>query len=78
MPLPVPYLSVNPCYLYLIFYLSIGLATERALKALKAEADARGVKAQAYYERGDSARFAELIKKSEAILGKGNVFIFDK
>ncbi|MCU4576191.1 hypothetical protein KTJ34_02035 [Acinetobacter courvalinii] len=52
-------------------------STEMALKAIKTEAASKGVKAQVYYQRGDSERFSQLIIKSEEILGKGNVFIFD-
>lgn len=48
-----------------------------ALKAIKTEAASKGVKAQVYYQRGDSERFSQLIIKSEEVLGKGNVFIFD-
>ncbi|MGR2922985.1 hypothetical protein FY049_21045, partial [Acinetobacter sp. 1125_18A] len=51
--------------------------TEIALKAIKSEAVSKGVKAQVYYQRGNSERFSQLIIQSEKILGKGNVFIFD-
>lgn len=40
---------------------TVWLATEKALKALKTEADKKGVKAQTYYERGNSDRFNDLI-----------------
>ena len=51
--------------------------TESALYALKNEATKKGVKAQVYYKRGNSDRFKDLIEKSEKILGKGNVIVFD-
>ena len=49
--------------------------TKKALNALKEEAQNRGTKAQVYYEQGNSDRFRELIKESQNILGKENVFI---
>jgi len=49
--------------------------TKRSLNALKDEASKRGTTAQVYYERGSSARFDDLIKESQRILGAENVFI---
>jgi len=52
--------------------------TKKSLNALKAEANNQGVKAQVYYEQGNSDRFKQLIVESENILGKDNVFILPK
>lgn len=49
--------------------------TKRSLQALKDEAKIRGTKAQVFYAPGNSPRFKDLIKESERILGKENVFI---
>ncbi|WP_137940480.1 hypothetical protein [Chitinivorax sp. B] len=49
--------------------------TKNALEALKDEALLRGVKAQVYYEQGNSSRFNDLVLESQRILGKKNVFL---
>lgn len=49
--------------------------TKRALAALKEEAMIRGTRAQVYYEAGNSERFKDLIRESQRILGKENVFV---
>jgi hypothetical protein len=43
---------------------------------LKAEASRRGVKAQAFFEAGDSYKFKTLIIELWKSLGKENVFVF--
>ena len=52
--------------------------TKNALENLKDEAQLRGTTAQVYYEQGGSERFKDLISESRKILGKDNVFIFEK
>jgi hypothetical protein len=50
--------------------------TLNKLEILKAEANRRGVKAQAFFEAGDSEKFKTLIEACQKSLGKENVYVF--